>query len=263
MHQHSGLCGSPSFALRAATVSGPPAAATGSEPQGRAPGADRPPATGAPRHGAHSPAWLSVPAVVIVIAAIQLTLPPTVTLGPLWLIPAVELVGIPLGMAIRRWPRLDGTWRTERSLDRSMAAYLGFLVMASALNALLLLSTLLSSSEDSAVRLLFAGFAVLAINVLTFGLIYWWIDGGGPRVRLAGEVTRWDFQYPQQASGQTWAPTMIDYFFTAYTNIIAFSPTDTMPLTHRVKLLFVLQSSISVVTILVTVSRAINMIPLK
>ena len=54
---------------------------------------------------------------------------------------------------------------------------------------------------------------------------------------------------------------MLDYFYTAYTNIIAFSPTDTMPLTHRVKLLFTLQSAISLVTILVTVSRAINMIP--
>ena len=218
--------------------------------------------------GRRSPAWVLVPAVVIVIAAIQLTLPPTVTIGPLWLIPLIELIGIPLGIAIRAWPRRDGTWRTDRFLDRSMDVYLCFLAAASALNAVLLLTTLLSHSEDSAVRLLLAGFGVLVINVFTFGLIYWWIDGGGPAVRAAGKVLTWDFQYPQQASGQeqasgqVWTPTMLDYFYTAYTNIIAFSPTDTMPLTHRVKLLFTLQSSISLVTILVTVSRAINMIPL-
>ena len=214
-----------------------------------------------------SPAWVLVPAVVIVIVAIQLTLPPTVTIGPLWLIPLIELVGIPLGIAIRAWPRRDGTWRTDRFMDRSMDVYLCFLAAASALNAVLLLTTLLSGSEDSPVRLLLAGFGVLVINVFTFGLIYWWIDGGGPVKRATGQVVQWDFQYPQQASGpeqtsgQAWTPRMLDYFYTAYTNIIAFSPTDTMPLTHRVKLLFTLQSAISLVTILVTVSRAINMIP--
>jgi hypothetical protein len=217
-----------------------------------------------------SPAWVLVPAVVVVIAAIQLTLPPTVTLGPLWLIPVIELVGIPLGIAIRAWPRRDDSWRTDRFLDVSMNVYLCFLAAASALNAVLLLTTLLGSSEDSPVSLLLAGLGVLVINVFTFGLIYWWIDGGGPLARAAGKVVRWDFQYPQQASGQeqeqasgqAWTPTILDYFYTAYTNIIAFSPTDTMPLTHRVKMLFTLQSSISLVTILVTVSRAINMIPI-
>jgi hypothetical protein len=104
---------------------------------------------------------------------------------------------------------------------------------------------------------------VLGINVLTFALIYWWLDGGGPRVRAMGEVRAWDFQYPQQASGQSdWTPGLSDYLYTAYTNLVAFSPTDTMPLTRRVKLLFTLQSSIALVTILVTVSRAINMLPM-
>ena len=57
-----------------------------------------------------------------------------------------------------------------------------------------------------------------------------------------------------------WTPRLPDYLFTAYTNIIAFSPTDTMPLSHRAKFLFTVQSSVSLVTILVTVSRAINLI---
>ena len=90
-----------------------------------------------------------------------------------------------------------------------MTAYLCFLIAASALNAALLFTTLLLDVDDSPPRLLFAGFAVLAINVLTFALIYWWLDGGGPRVRAMGEVREWDFQYPQQASGQTdWTPRL-------------------------------------------------------
>ena len=98
--------------------------------------------------------------------------------------------------------------------------------------------------------------------MLTFGLIYWWIDGGGPRRRATGQVTVWDFQFPQQAASQKWTPALPDYLYAAYTNIIAFSPTDTMPLSHRVKALFTLQSAISLVTVLVTVSRAINMLPI-
>ena len=200
-------------------------------------------------------------AAVIVIAGVQLLLPDSVTIGPLWLIPALELLGIPLGIAIWVWPRQDWAWLTDHVMDRSMTVYLGFLALASALNAVLLLLSLLSGSDESGALLLMAGLGVLFINVLTFGLIYWWIDGGGPRARAAGTVGSWDFQFPQQAAGQTWTPAIVDYLYTAYTNIIAFSPTDTMPLTPRVKLLFTMQSTISLVTILVTLSRAVNLIP--
>jgi hypothetical protein len=208
------------------------------------------------------PPWYPVPFLVVVIAVVQLLLPPSVTIGPIWLIPAIELIGIPLVWAIWHLARTDRFPVSDEVLGKAMAAYLCFLAAASALNAALLLRTLLYDVDDTPGWLLVAGFAVLAINVLTFGLIYWWIDGGGPRRRATGRVERWDFQFPQQAAGQHWTPTMIDYLFTAYTNIIAFSPTDTMPLSHRVKALFTVQSTISLVTVLVTVSRAINMLPL-
>ena len=184
------------------------------------------------------------------------------TLGAIWLIPVIELIGIPITIAISVWSRRGGVPVSERVLDKLMSAYLGFLVAASALNAGLLLLTLLYRANETPARLLLAGFGVLFINVLTFGLIYWWIDGGGPRRRAMGQVTVWDFQFPQQAVGQEWTPTLLDYLYAAYTNIIAFSPTDTMPLSHRVKALFTLQSAISLVTVLVTVSRAINMLPI-
>ena len=147
--------------------------AQGAAAEARPSGDDRPVGEACPSgdehpRGRRSGAWVLVPAVVIVIAAIQLTLPPTVTIGPLWLIPLIELVGIPLGVAIRAWPRRDGSWRTDRFLDGSMNVYLCFLAAASALNAVLLLTTLLSNSEDSPVRLLLAGFGVLVINCLLY-----------------------------------------------------------------------------------------------
>lgn len=225
-----------------------PAAEERVGPAGRMPAPRRPP-------------WLPVPFLVVVIAAVQLALPPSVTLGPIWLIPAIELVGIPLVWGIWHLSRADGFPVSDEVLGQAMALYLCFLVAASVLNASLLFRSLFTSADDTAGRLLFAGFGVLVINVLTFGLIYWWIDGGGPVRRAAGRATRWDFQYPQQSAGRDWTPTLLDYLYTAFTNTTAFSPTDTMPLTHRVKALFAVQSAISLLTILVTLSRAISLLP--
>ena len=199
---------------------------------------------------------LGVIAVVLVIVGVQLALPDSVTIGPLWLIPVLELTGIPIVLALRRVQGL-ATRHTRRVVD----GYLVLLVAASVMNAALLLVSMLSGDETSGEYLLLSGFGVLAINVLSFGLVYWWVDGGGPLQRAHGPAGQPDFLFPQQAQGQDWHPTLLDYLFTAYTNIIAFSPTDTMPLSHRVKVLFVIQSSTAVVTIVVTLSRAINLIP--
>ena len=196
-----------------------------------------------------------VAVVVLAIATIQMLLPDQVTIGAKWLIPAIEVIGAPAALIIMRASGLASHW-----IRRGITAFLGFLVLASVLNAALLLVSMLRGVEDSGGELLFAGFGVLIINVLSFGIVYWWVDGGGPFQRAEGHGANWDFQFPQQASGMAWTPRLPDYLFTAYTNIIAFSPTDTMPLSHRAKFLFTVQSSVSLVTILVTVSRAINLI---
>jgi hypothetical protein len=199
---------------------------------------------------------LSVCAVVLVIVGVQLALPESVTIGPLWLIPLIELSGIPIGLALRGREGSDGV-----HVRRVVAAYLTLLVLASVMNAGLLLVSMLQGDDTDGVYLLFAGFGVLAINVLSFGLSYWWLDAGGPTRRASADPGPPDFLFPQQATPTTWRPGLADYLYTAYTNIIAFSPTDTMPLTLRVKALFTVQSSTALLTILVTLSRAVNLIP--
>ena len=194
--------------------------------------------------------------VVLVIAGIQMLLPDAITIGPRWLIPAIEVIGVPMALRIMQFSHT-----APKTIRRAMTSYLFLLVMISVLNATLLFISMMRGDEDSGGQLLLGGFGVLIINVLSFGIVYWWIDGGGPHTREdATSSDGWDFQFPQQASGMTWKPQLPDYLFTAYTNIIAFSPTDTMPLSHRVKFLFTVQSAVSLVTILVTVSRAINLI---
>lgn len=218
-----------------------------------------PPATLTPserRSFQTSLAWVAL--IVVAIVALQLPLPDVVTIGPTWLVPFIEIIGIPIvaGLYFVAGER-------KRIVTVTMTGFIIFLVLASVMNAILLLINLVNGFTESGAALLFAGFAVLIVNVLSFGIVYWWLDSGGPVARLEGRAASPDFLFPQQGmeTMQDWKPALLDYLFTAYTNIIAFSPTDTMPLSHRVKVLFIVQSSTAVVTIVVTLSRAINLIP--
>jgi uncharacterized membrane protein len=63
---------------------------------------------------------------------------------------------------------------------------------------------------------------------------------------------------PGSAPG--WAPQFLDYLYTSFTNATAFSPTDTMPLTSRAKMLMMVQSLASLLTVALVISRAVNIL---
>ena len=110
---------------------------------------------------------------------------------------------------------------------------------------------------DGAALLLAAG-QVWLTNVLVFALAYWELDRGGPvsRTQIARpRLPVADFRFPQDedhdaitevakrsAAKSGWAPGFIDYFYVSVTNSSAFSPTDTMPLSPRAKLLMATES---------------------
>ena len=118
--------------------------------------------------------------------------------------------------------------------------------------------------ETSGGELLLKALAVWTTNVIAFGLWYWEVDRGGPVRRLEKNPTPPDFQFPQMENPGLaepgWQPRIVDYLYVSFTNSIAFSPTDAMPLTRRVKLLMLAESSISSVTILLVAARSINIL---
>jgi hypothetical protein len=100
-------------------------------------------------------------------------------------------------------------------------------------------------------------------NVLIFALLYWQIDLGGPEARINNAGRRPDWLFSQTGVPDVlpdWRPTFIDYLFLAYTTATAFSPTDTLPLTARAKVLLMLESAIAMTTVIVVASRAINIL---
>ena len=143
---------------------------------------------------------------------------------------------------------------------------LGLLATANLVGIALVLGSLLAGHKDlRGDQLLASAGVVLFVNVVTFGLVFWELDAGGPVRRALGESRGTpDFQFPQDenpalASPQ-WAPRLNDYLYVAVTNSIAFSPTDAMPLTHRAKLFMGFEALIAAVTVLIVAARAVNIL---
>jgi uncharacterized membrane protein len=116
-------------------------------------------------------------------------------------------------------------------------------------------------------QLLITGAVIWLTNVVAFALWYWDFDRGGPVARALNLKDRYpDFQFVQMISPQEmvppdWEPAFLDYLYLAFTNATAFSPTDVMPLSRWAKVAMTVQSIISIVTVALVVSRAVNILP--
>jgi hypothetical protein len=134
--------------------------------------------------------------------------------------------------------------------------------LANGLMLVALVASLVSGHERDGGQLLFKALVVWTTNTITFGLWFWFLDRGGPARRVEPSPPPPDFLFPQQSDPKLaapgWRPRLFDYLYVSFTNSIAFSPTDTMPLTHTAKGLMLAEASISSVTVLLVVARAVN-----
>ena len=58
-----------------------------------------------------------------------------------------------------------------------------------------------------------------------------------------------------------WMPTYPDYLYLSFTNSTAFSPTDTLPVRLWAKMTMMVESAVALVTAILVVARAINVLP--
>lgn len=161
---------------------------------------------------------------------------------------------------------LSGGARAWQTIERRTALLLGTVVVASALSTLVTLIRLMleGSRETDAVTLLTSSVVVWTENVVGFAFVYWRLDGGAVFGPAGDRLEAPDWLFPHMdddSRGQrAQAPTFVDYLFLAFSTATAFSAADTVPLTHRAKLLMMLQASISMVTLAVVAARAINVL---
>ena len=218
--------------------------------------AERRPAGDAASHTRYPgrPRWPAAIAV-LAIGGIYFLVPERLSPGPRWLLLLVEAAFlIPLNLARRRG---------YHDLTRGLALAITGTVTAAVIVSAGFLIVLLPGPDLSASVLLRDAALIWVANVLTFAVWYWEIDAGGPSQRRAHHHTSPDLLFPpmtMDGMADAWTPNFLDYLFLAFNTSTAFSPTDTLALSHRVKLLMMLQSLISLVVIAVLAARAINIL---
>lgn len=206
---------------------------------------------------------------VAAAAAIYGLLPESLLFAPRYIIPLIEMALL-VSLLITNPYRMVRSARWSRILSITLA---GVVILAN-LTALVMLITTLGDPAAAGAALLVAAMQVWVTNVIGFSLLYWEIDRGGPVLRREAArsdlpVADWRFSQDENdaavtevaagASGRSdWVPTFIDYLYMSLTNSSAFSPTDTMPLSTRAKVLMGVQATAALLTSLLVIARAVG-----
>lgn len=201
-------------------------------------------------------------AVVLALTA-QLTLSAGLVPGPVWVVPALEAVLL-LGLLAAEPGRL-----TAQSKDLRLASIVLIAVvsLSNAVALAQLIDRLVNGAGGLGRDLLAQAAGVWVTNVVVFALTYWELDRGGPLGRAGARTApeNPDLWFPQDGDARDaapagWQPAFVDYLFVSITTSTAFSPTDTMPLTPRAKLLQASQGLLSLLTVGLVAARAVNIL---
>jgi uncharacterized membrane protein len=208
--------------------------------------------------GRDDPLW---PGQLATLAALGLIsrLPAQLTIGPRWPLPVAGTLALAALVIATR-----GGLRARRSRQAAIG-----LVLVTALANLvalgLLTHYLLAGGQVRGADLTNGGVIIWATNALLYAVLYWELDRGGPR-RPAPEdaPVAPDLLFPAMTDDRyappRWKPRFGDYLYVSVTNQTAFSPTDTMPLTLRVKALMGVQGVAALITTGIVVARAVNLL---
>jgi hypothetical protein len=208
------------------------------------------------------PRWppaLAILGVLLLLAA----LPGHVYVMPVW-VSYLAALAVLVPMAAVALTRGNALWL---GIERTMIILLAVVYVANTIAELadMIGVITLHPSSGNAFSLLSSSVAIWVANVLTFSLLYWQIDRGGPYPRASKLSVKPDWVFPQPATPEDlppdWRPLFLDYLYLGYNTATAFSPTDALPLTHRAKILMMIESTISLLTMVIILSRAINVLP--
>jgi hypothetical protein len=189
---------------------------------------------------------------MLVAIGLQVVLPARFALRPHLLLPVLE-TALLVGLLISNPARINRESTIIRGTSLSLMTVIG--LVGHLVNG---------SAGNSGGALLASGAAIWGTNIIAFALWYWELDRGGPAARALGHRPHPDFLFPQMTAPEVappdWEPTFPDYLYLSFTNAIAFSPTDVMPLSRWSKMVMLLQSVVSVVALALVISRAVNIL---
>jgi len=214
------------------------------------------------------------PAVIALLVALTLyaTLPSSFFPPLRWIVVGVGVaLLIPL-IAINPL-RFDKQTKWSRPLSLIQTLVL---LGANQLALVQLIYQLVNDENAKGPTLLLAALQVWVTNVIAFALLYWELDRGGPVSRTRAkrsDLPDADFRFPQdedhdaidevasRSSGKSdWTASFVDYLYFSGSNSMAFSPTDTMPLSHRAKGLMGIESFAGFIILALVIAKAVSLL---
>ena len=202
-----------------------------------------------------------LPVIIATLLALgtYLFLPESVQFVPSWVVPTVGLgMLVPLVIIKRLRKEPEQTWARWFAI-----AFAAGLTLINQFYIVRVIVELVAGRASSG-SVLLVTLSVWVTNVIAYALLYWELDNGGPvERRVKGRPVRGTqhFRFPQQDSGPTeWRPVYVDYAYFSLSNMMAFSPTDTMPLTWQAKALMGVQALTGFVLLALVISRAVNIL---
>ncbi|MBG6108412.1 hypothetical protein [Frigoribacterium sp. CG_9.8] len=214
---------------------------------------------------------------IIVILGIYIVIPKEVQALPNWVVPALAVLLI-VPLVILNPTRLSKETAWSRGISITLVI---LLAAANQITVVFLIGQLLHG-QVKGTDVLLTALQVWISTVIAFGLLYWELDRGGPVARRTPQLwaaTTADFRFPQndgpadttaESTAESivktlmntgaWRPKFLDYAYVALTNMMAFSPTDAMPMTVRAKLVMGYQAITGFVLLALVISRAVNIL---
>ena len=203
------------------------------------------------------------PVLVVTLAALalHLLLPSNLTFLPSWIVPAVGVVVL-TPLVLINPHRLNNETKWSRWLG------IGFALALTAVNQVYIVRIVIElvTNKADGPSILLTAFLVWMTNVVAFALVYWQLDLGGPvtrRIEGDDDDSLQDFRFPQQDNpvGQKgWYAEFFDYAYFSLTNMMAFSPTDVMPVSRRAKALMAYQALTGFVLLALVIARSVNIL---
>jgi hypothetical protein len=205
------------------------------------------------------PLW---PGQLAILASLvlYLILPPRLSVGPRWMVPAAE--GLLVAALVLATPARGKTATRRRQV--AITVVFGATVV-NLVSVALLTHYLVTGGAARGTDLVNGGALIWCTNLLLFAVWYWELDRGGPVPGREGRQAQPpDFLFPQMSDERYappgWKPRFRDYLYVSLTNQTAFSPTDAMPFSSRIKLLMGVQAVAALVTVGIIVARAVNIL---
>ena len=204
--------------------------------------------------------WPMAVAVIAVILLIAL-LPSSIRPESRWFL---SILGLVLLILVVSEPgRINPPTRRIRVTTRFL---LVLLALSAIVTTMLLIHELVAGNDlsKSATRLLLVGNAVWIANNIVFALLYWEFDGGGSAARAHHPRKHPDLAFQQHMNPELapagWRPMFSDYLYLGFSNGLAFSPTETMPLVRWAKFTMGIQALISLGILGLVIARAVNIL---